>query len=121
MANTNPGFVSSLYSGTTSPTPKGFVPALLLAIFLGGIGGADFYLGYKKVGIIKAVLAVIYLILNGVAASMILTDPAGYALWAGISLIPAAIQSIWALATLIMLAIAKGPYATDANGTPLKR
>ena len=34
---------------------KSFVTALLLSLFLGGIGADRFYLGYKNLGIIKLI------------------------------------------------------------------
>ena len=37
---------------------KSKIVAALLALFLGGFGGHDFYLGYKKQGIIKIILTI---------------------------------------------------------------
>lgn len=38
--------------------PKSKVAAILLALFLGGFGAHDFYLGYTKQGVIKLVLTI---------------------------------------------------------------
>ena len=70
---------------------KSKLVAVLLALFLGGIGIHDFYLGYTKNGIIKIVLTVC-------------TGFGG---------------SIWALVDLIRLLT--GSINTDANGVELKK
>lgn len=71
---------------------KSKLVAVLLALFLGGIGIHDFYLGYTQYGVIKIVLA-------------ICTFGVG--------------SSIWALVDLIRLLT--GSLNKDAKGIPLKK
>ena len=70
---------------------KSKLVALLLAFFLGGFGGHDFYLGYTKNAVIKIILTVC----TGVGGG------------------------IWALIDLIRLLT--GSLHTDANGNELKK
>lgn len=74
--------------------PKQWIVAVLLAFFLGGFGGHNFYLGYTTKGIIQVVLT--------------------------ITLIGAPISGIWAFIEFIMLLMRSGSYATDAQGQPLQ-
>ena len=67
---------------------------MLLAFFLGGFGGHNFYLGYTTKGIIQVVLT--------------------------ITLIGAPISGIWAFIEFIMLLMRSGSYAYDAQGQPLQ-
>lgn len=74
--------------------PKQWIVALLLAFFLGGFGGHNFYLGYTTKGIIQVILT--------------------------ITLIGAPISGIWALVEFIMILARSGSYAYDAQGQPLQ-
>ena len=71
---------------------KSKLVAVLLALFLGGIGVHDFYLGYTKYGVIKIILAVCT---------------------CGIG------SSIWAIIDLVRLLT--DSLNVDANGVELKR
>lgn len=71
---------------------KSKLVAVLLALFLGGIGVHDFYLGYTKYGVIKIILAVCTF---------------------GIG------SSIWAIIDLVRLLT--DSLNVDANGVELKR
>ena len=74
--------------------PKQWIVALLLAFFLGGFGGHNFYLGYTTKGIIQVILT--------------------------ITIIGAPISGIWALVEFIMILARSGSYAYDAQGQPLQ-
>lgn len=109
----------------SNPAAKSFVAALLLAFFLGSVGGPDFYLGHMKTGIYKIVLCAVGFILymiGGVSAAVGATaeGPSGFGIFlialGGLVLFAA---GIWALVTLIQIAMRKGLYATDAQGIPL--
>ncbi|MDC4233459.1 TM2 domain-containing protein [Actinomyces sp. B33] len=108
--------------------PKSHMTALLLSIFLGGLGIVDFYMGYKKYGIIKLVLSVLagvlYLAGSAMIAVSIVESPyaspsgGGFVLFllGGFLLF---VVSIWALVTIICVAARKWIYATDSAGVPL--
>ena len=74
--------------------PKQWIVAVLLAFFLGGFGGHNFYLGYTTKGIIQVILT--------------------------ITLIGAPISGIWAFIEFIMILARSGSYAYDAQGQPLQ-
>ena len=57
-AATNEQNVNSPANTQTVTGPKSKVVAILLALFLGGFGAHDFYLGYTKQGVIKLVLTI---------------------------------------------------------------
>ena len=90
-----PGYGQQAYGQPVFGTaPKQWIVAVLLAFFLGGFGGHNFYLGYTTKGIIQVVLT--------------------------ITLIGAPISGIWAFIEFIMLLMRSGSYATDAQGQPLQ-
>lgn len=74
--------------------PKQWIVAVLLAFFLGGFGGHNFYLGYTTKGIIQVILT--------------------------ITVIGAPISGIWAFIEFIMILARSGSYAYDAQGQPLQ-
>ena len=89
-----PGYGQPGYGQPVVGAPKQWIVAVLLAFFLGGFGGHNFYLGYTTKGIIQVVLT--------------------------ITLIGAPISGIWAFIEFIMLLMRSGSYATDAQGQPLQ-
>ena len=90
-----PGYGQQSYGQPVFGTaPKQWIVAVLLAFFLGGFGGHNFYLGYTTKGIIQLVLT--------------------------ITLIGAPISGIWAFIEFIMLLMRSGSYAYDAQGQPLQ-
>lgn len=90
-----PGYGQQAYGQPVFGTaPKQWIVAVLLAFFLGGFGGHNFYLGYTTKGIIQVVLT--------------------------ITLIGAPISGIWAFIEFIMLLMRSGSYAYDAQGQPLQ-
>ena len=89
-----PGYGQQAYGQPFVGAPKQWIVAVLLAFFLGGFGGHNFYLGYTTKGIIQVVLT--------------------------ITLIGAPISAIWAFIEFIMLLMRSGSYATDAQGQPLQ-
>ena len=90
-----PGYGQQAYGQPVFGTaPKQWIVAVLLAFFLGGFGGHNFYLGYTTKGIIQLVLT--------------------------ITLIGAPISGIWAFIEFIMLLMRSGSYAYDAQGQPLQ-
>lgn len=74
--------------------PKQWIVAVLLAFFLGGFGGHNFYLGYTTKGIIQVILT--------------------------ITVIGAPISGVWAFIEFIMILARSGSYAYDAQGQPLQ-
>lgn len=93
----NPGAAICIKCGAAVKTAaagseqKSKLVAVLLALFVGGFGIHDFYLGYTKYGVIKIILTVC----TGVGGG------------------------IWALIDLIRLLT--GSISTDANGVELKK
>lgn len=119
------GFFGKLYQGEASPAPKSFMVAALLAFFLGGIGAVDFYLGYKKVAIIKliggigsyALLLIAMGMFGGAQDSPALATVGG--LFVLLGLLVSAVVGLWVFVSFIFVLIKKAPYNTDANGQPL--
>lgn len=113
------------YPSVPSTPAKSKTVAALLAFFLGGFGAPDFYLGYKKVGIIKLVVWAVGMILympgyasyvQSLMAGDLSAGP-GFMMILGSLLLM--VVGVWALVTFIQVLIKKGRYATDANGQPL--
>ena len=113
------------YPSVPSTPAKSKTVAALLAFFLGGFGAPDFYLGYKKVGIIKLVLWALGMILYmpGYASYVQSLMAGDLSAGPGFMMILCSLLlfavGIWALVTFIQVLIKKGMYATDANGQPL--
>ncbi|MDR2064043.1 MAG: TM2 domain-containing protein [Candidatus Nomurabacteria bacterium] len=113
---------------------KSSTTAGLLGIFLGSVGAHDFYLGYKKMGIIHVVLLVVSIILiivSGALAVGAATNPYSYLdgsvgskvsaglVLGGIGWVVMAGNGLWGFVTGIMVFAKSGKYGRDANGTPL--
>ncbi|WP_022867320.1 TM2 domain-containing protein [Schaalia vaccimaxillae] len=112
--------------GTPTGAAKSFVVAILLSIFLGGIGAVDFYMGHKKTGIYKLVLTGVATLLYMIGFSMSLTAVANYSEPSGMGVTLISVggllylaMSAWALVTIICVIARKWMYATDSNGVPL--
>ncbi|WP_051259181.1 TM2 domain-containing protein [Schaalia suimastitidis] len=115
-----PAFLAPLYVGKASPGQKQFIVALLLSIFLGGIGAADFYLGYTKAAIAKICITFGGGILNLINTAVFAENAPMLALPLSLILSAALLANgVWILATIFLIALKKGQYATDANGVPL--
>lgn len=119
------GTVMSMNTPAQGTPSKSKAVAAVLGFFLGSFGAADFYLGYKKIGIIK-------LVVWAVAMALYIPGYSAYvsALMSGdmsasmspLMLIGSLLMfalGIWVLVTFIQILVRKGRYATDANGQPL--
>ena len=80
---------------------KNKLVALLLVLFLGGLGLHRFYLGRKQGGLLMLGMTIVGTITSGL----------------GIGIALVGIVSIWCLVDLVCLCIGK---LTDAQGRPLK-
>ncbi|QWW19758.1 NINE protein [Schaalia sp. 19OD2882] len=106
------------------PPAKSHVVAMLLAFFLGGIGGADFYLGHVKIAIYKIVALVVgyaFIFIGGIMGINVETGQPNMAgvVISGLGMLILFAVSIWVFVTLIMVILRKGMYGTDSNGQPL--
>lgn len=111
------------YQGVNTPA-KSFVAAILLQIFLGGFGAADFYMGYKKIGFIKVGLFALYVVVFFATSANFIINPsneaaAGFGVGMLVSSLIGVGLGIWALVTLILIAARKSMYATDSMGRAL--
>lgn len=119
------GTVMSMNTPAQGTPAKSKAVAAVLAFFLGGFGAADFYLGYKKVGIIKLIVWAVGMILyvpgytayvNAIVAGNLNASPSPLMIIGTLVLLA---LGIWVLVTFIQILVRKGRYATDANGQPL--
>lgn len=127
--------------GYCAPAPaKSYTAALLLHLFLSGVGAGDFYMGFKKTAFGKLVLNIVgigLIVASIVMVAMIVTDPSfgpyndklptpdqvralegSYRLFnVGCAALGALV--VWALISVIMVGARVGMYRADANGVPL--
>ena len=127
--------------GYCAPAPaKSYTAALLLHLFLSGVGAGDFYMGFKKTAFGKLVLNIVgiaLIVASIVMVAMIVTDPGfgpynarlptpdqvralegSYRLFhVGCAALGALV--VWALISVIMVGARAGMYRADANGVPL--
>ena len=127
--------------GYRAPAPaKSYASALLLHLFLSGVGAGDFYMGFKKTAFGKLVLNIagIGLIITSiVVVGMIIADPSfgpynaklptldqvralegAYRLF-HVGCWALGLLVVWALISVIMVAARVGMYRADAKGVPL--
>jgi hypothetical protein len=118
------------YAPAPMPGAKSSTTAGLLGIFLGAVGAHDWYLGYKKFGIIHVCLvagAIVMMVVSGILATSLLdwrsyldSSVAWKATLAGILSTGGAIvaggNGIWGLVTGIMCFAKSGMYGHDADG-----
>ena len=124
-----------------APAPaKSYTAALLLHLFLSGVGAGDFYMGFKKTAFGKLVLNIAgigMIVASIVMVATIVTDPGfgpynaklptpdqvealegAYRLFnVGCAALGALV--VWALVSAILVGARVGMYRADANGVPL--
>lgn len=80
------------------------VVAILLALFLGGLGVHNFYLGFTQKGIVQLVLSVLGWVTAGFFVGAVVVLAVG----------------VWVIVDIIQIATRQGQYVADANGVPLR-
>lgn len=124
-----------------APAPaKSYASALLLHLFLSGVGAGDFYMGFKKTAFGKLVLNIAgigMIVASIVMVGMIIADPSfgpynaklptldqvralegAYRLF-HVGCWALGLLVVWALISVIMVAARVGMYRADAKGVPL--
>ena len=124
-----------------APAPaKSYASALLLHLFLSGVGAGDFYMGFKKTAFGKLVLNIAgigMIVASIVMAGMVIADPSfgpynaklptldqvralegAYRLF-HVGCWALGLLVVWALISVIMVAARVGMYRADAKGVPL--
>lgn len=124
-----------------APAPaKSYASALLLHLFLSGVGAGDFYMGFKKTAFGKLVLNIAgigMIVASIVMVGMIIADPSfgpynaklptldqvralegAYRLF-HVGCWALGLLVVWALISVIMVAVRVGMYRADAKGVPL--
>ncbi len=124
-----------------APAPaKSYASALLLHLFLSGVGAGDFYMGFKKTAFGKLVLNIAgigMIVASIVMVGMIIADPSfgpynaklptldqvralegAYRLF-HVGCWALGLLVVWALISVIMVAARVGMYSADAKGVPL--
>ena len=132
---------SAAGQGYLAPAPaKSYVSALLLHLFLSGVGAGDFYMGFKKTAFGKLVLNIAgigMIVASIVMAGMVIADPSfgpynaklptldqvealegAYRLF-HVGCWALGLLVVWALISVIMVAARVGMYRADAKGVPL--
>ena len=127
--------------GYRAPAPaKSYASALLLHLFLSGVGAGDFYMGFKKTAFGKLVLNIAgigMIVASIVMAGMVIADPSfgpynaklptldqvealegAYRLF-HVGCWALGLLVVWALISVIMVAARVGMYRADAKGVPL--
>ena len=127
--------------GYRAPAPaKSYASALLLHLFLSGVGAGDFYMGFKKTAFGKLVLNIAgigMIVASIVMVGMIIADPSfgpynaklptldqvralegAYRLF-HVGCWALGLLVVWALISVIMVAARVGMYRADAKGVPL--
>ena len=127
--------------GYRAPAPaKSYASALLLHLFLSGVGAGDFYMGFKKTAFGKLVLNIAgigMIVASIVMAGMVIADPSfgpynaklptldqvealegAYRLF-HVGCWALGLLVVWALVSVIMVAARVGMYRADAKGVPL--
>lgn len=127
--------------GYRAPAPaKSYASALLLHLFLSGVGAGDFYMGFKKTAFGKLVLniaGISMIVASIVMVGMIIADPSfgpynaklptldqvralegAYRLF-HVGCWALGLLVVWALISVIMVAARVGMYRADAKGVPL--
>ena len=127
--------------GYRAPAPaKSYASALLLHLFLSGVGAGDFYMGFKKTAFGKLVLNIVgigLIVASIVVVGMIIADPSfgpynaklptldqvralegAYRLF-HVGCWALGLLVVWALISVIMVAARVGMYRADAKGVPL--
>ena len=127
--------------GYRAPAPaKSYASALLLHLFLSGVGAGDFYMGFKKTAFGKLVLNIAgigMIVASIVMVGMIIADPSfgpynaklptldqvralegAYRLF-HVGCWALGLLVVWALLSVIMVAARVGMYRADAKGVPL--
>lgn len=127
--------------GYRAPAPaKSYASALLLHLFLSGVGAGDFYMGFKKAAFGKLVLNIAgigMIVASIVMVGMIIADPSfgpynaklptldqvralegAYRLF-HVGCWALGLLVVWALISVIMVAARVGMYRADAKGVPL--
>ena len=127
--------------GYRAPAPaKSYASALLLHLFLSGVGAGDFYMGFKKTAFGKLVLNIAgigMIVASIVMVGMIIADPSfgpynaklptldqvralegAYRLF-HVGCWALGLLVVWALVSVIMVAARVGMYRADAKGVPL--
>lgn len=127
--------------GYRAPAPaKSYASALLLHLFLSGVGAGDFYMGFKKTAFGKLVLNIAgigMIVVSIVMVGMIIADPSfgpynaklptldqvralegAYRLF-HVGCWALGLLVVWALISVIMVAARVGMYRADAKGVPL--
>lgn len=127
--------------GYRAPAPaKSYASALLLHLFLSGVGAGDFYMGFKKTAFGKLVLNIAgigMVVASIVMVGMIIADPSfgpynaklptldqvralegAYRLF-HVGCWALGLLVVWALISVIMVAARVGMYRADAKGVPL--
>ena len=119
---------------------KSYASALLLHLFLSGVGAGDFYMGFKKTAFGKLVLNIAgigMVVASIVMVGMIIADPSfgpynaklptldqvralegAYRLF-HVGCWALGLLVVWALISVIMVAARVGMYRADAKGVPL--
>lgn len=119
---------------------KSYASALLLHLFLSGVGAGDFYMGFKKTAFGKLVLNIAgigMIVASIVMAGMVIADPSfgpynaklptldqvralegAYRLF-HVGCWALGLLVVWALISVIMVAARVGMYRADAKGVPL--
>lgn len=85
-------------------TPKSKVSAILLALFLGGFGAHNFYLGYTGKAWCQLVLTVLGMLTSFILIGFLFTIPV----------------AIWVIIEFIMIITGGGSYSHDAQGRPVR-
>ena len=103
-------------TGTVTESKPSKTTALLLALFLGGVGGPDFYLGYHLLGGLKILTFLIPVIGSAVFGGNASISAQSTMFFLNLFWF---INIIWALTTLIMVATGTGMYGKTAKGEKL--
>lgn len=125
--------------GAAAPA-KSYGTAVMLHLFLSGVGAGDFYMGFKKTAFGKLVLNIVgigLIVASIVIAGMVIADPdfgpynsklptpdqvraleGAYRLF-HVGCWALGLLIVWALISVAMVAMRAGMYRADADGVPL--